>query len=63
MFLQVANLERQILRNSNNAASALEELRKMSSRQEEWQRKFADMEQINVGLTVRHDDYSLMIHN
>ncbi|XP_054277708.1 lamin Dm0-like [Macrosteles quadrilineatus] len=50
---KITNLERQLSRNSNAAANAMEEMRKMTSRQEEWQRKFSDLEATNSALSAQ----------
>lgn len=52
LLLQIQSLERQLARNSTAASGALEEMRKMSSRQEEWQRKLSDIEASNAALNV-----------
>uniref|UniRef100_A0A1B6EN38 LTD domain-containing protein n=1 Tax=Cuerna arida TaxID=1464854 RepID=A0A1B6EN38_9HEMI len=60
---KINSLERQLDRNSNQAASAIEEMRKMSVRQEEWQRKLSDMEAANAALTLQVRDLEKQLEN
>jgi len=60
---KISNLERQLARNSNAAAGAMEEMRKMTSRQEEWQRKFSDLESTNAALTLQVRDLEKQLEN